>query len=88
MFLQAGAFMGCAIVSAVFGGLIIICYSISIGIYRSWYQFEDHYWYNYDTEMAIAAIILVLGIVEFGFGIWASVLSCYMTTCCAPADQV
>lgn len=81
-FFQAGAFMGCAITSAVFGGIIIICFAISITQhhYYSWY-YDLNYWYNYDAEMAISAITLVLGIVEFAIGIWAAVLSCYITSC-------
>lgn len=74
--------MGCAITSAVFGGIIIICFAISITQhhYYSWY-YDLNYWYNYDAEMAISAITLVLGIVEFAIGIWAAVLSCYITSC-------
>ena len=81
-FFQAGAFMGCAITSAVFGGVIIICYSISIAqhhYYNYWYDLN--YWYNYDAEMAITAITLILGIVEFAIGILAAVLCCYITSC-------
>ena len=82
--------MGCAIASAVFGGIIIICYSISIAVYRDDYWWRSHYesyLYNHDAEMAIAAIILVLGIVEFGIGIWAAILSCFMNPCQCCASQ-
>ena len=82
--------MGCAIASAVFGGIIIICYSISIAMYRDDYWWRSHYesyLYNHDAEMAIAAIILVLGIVEFGIGIWAAILSCFMNPCQCCASQ-
>ena len=61
--------MGFAIVSAVFGGVVIICYSISIAMFM--YR-RDNYWYNdyyYHYEMAVTAITLVLGVVEFGIGI-------------------
>ena len=77
--------MGFAITSTVFGGVTIICYSISIALYRYWHY--DYYYYRYDytdvyhTEMAITAIILILGIVEFAIGIWAAVLSCVVTKC-------
>lgn len=89
-FFQAGAFMGCAITSAVFGGIIIICFSISIAqhhYYDRWYGFN--YWYNYDAEMAVTAVTLILGIVEFGIGIWAAVLCCYITSCdcCATSSE-
>ncbi|KAJ7376824.1 hypothetical protein OS493_032290 [Desmophyllum pertusum] len=92
----AGVFMGFSITSAVFGGIIIICYSISIASYRHRYvyNYNDYggnygynyrsRYYNYDAEMAISAIILVLGIVEFAIGIWAAVCLCLMKpcTCC------
>ncbi|KAL9960977.1 hypothetical protein ACROYT_G029849 [Oculina patagonica] len=83
----AAAFMGFAITSAVFGGVIIICFSTSIAIYHHyWYGYYDH-WYNYDAEMAITAITLVLGIVEFAIGIWAAVLCCYVNACACCTTQ-
>jgi len=72
-FVQAGGFMCCTITSTLLGGVIIICYSISIA--------QHYYWYYYDAEMAITAITLILGIVEFAIGIWAAVLCCYITSC-------
>ena len=89
---QASIFMGFSITSAVFGGIIIICYSISIAIYR------DHYYYYsvryseryYDEEMALTVIILILGIAEFAIGIWASVCICLTNpcqTCCYNTQQ-
>ena len=78
--------MGFSITSAVLGGIIIICYSISIAIYRDYY----HYYYDYDKEMALTVIILILGIVEFAIGIWASVCICLTNpcrTCCYNAQQ-
>ena len=89
--------MGFSITSAVLGGIIIICYSIAIAIYR-----HDHnYYYDYyagkryskryyDEEMALSAIILILGIVEFAVGIWASVCICLTNpcqTCCYNTRQ-
>ena len=46
---------------------------------------KDHF----DTEMALSAIILILGIVEFAIGIWASVCLCMMkpSTCCYGNQQ-
>ncbi|XP_073250874.1 membrane-spanning 4-domains subfamily A member 8-like [Porites lutea] len=79
----AGTFMGFAITSSVFGGVVIICYSISVAIYsheRRWY------WESHHSEMAVTAIILVLGIVEFAIGIWASVLCCLIVNCCSPTS--
>ena len=107
-------FMGFSITSAVFGGIIIISYSMAIAIYRDDYDYvykpyhneydpTARYRYNYgtrirvrednfDTEMALSAIILILGIVEFAIGIWAAVCLCMMTpcTCCYgnPPQQV
>ncbi|KAJ7376825.1 hypothetical protein OS493_032291 [Desmophyllum pertusum] len=92
----AGVFMGSSITSAVFGGVIIICYSIAIAAYRHDYSHRSRYNYRaneslfrddslwnrrYDTEMAISAIILILGIVEFVIGIWAAVCLCLMNPC-------
>ena len=95
-------FMGFSITSAVFGGIIIICYSMAIANqsdytsdpyyndYNGYGPTEDYYftgyrrYVNWDTEMTLNAIILILGIVEFGIGIWAAVCLCMMKpcTCC------
>ena len=103
--------MGFSITSAVFGGIIIISYSIAIAVYRddyrSYYEpyYNDYYptrdyyqryrrvrYDNFDAEMALSAIILILGIVEFAIGIWAAVCLCMMKpcTCCYgnPPQQV
>ena len=96
---QAGVFMGFSITSAVFGGTIIICYSIAIATYRDDYYRDYSYGYgyygryrhrSYDAEMALSAIILILGIVEFVIGIWAAVCVCVMNPCCTntPPQQV
>lgn len=71
--------MGFAITSAVFGGITIICYSIAIASYNYWYY--GFYGYSYQSEMAITAIILILGITEFAIGIWAATLCCMFGTC-------
>jgi len=113
IFVQAGVFMGFSITSAVFGGTIIICYSIAIAFYRDDYRYNyydpyyndydywptEGYYYSrrerhdkFDAEMALSAIILILGIVEFAIGIWAAVCLCMMKpcTCCygSPPQQV
>ena len=102
--------MGFSITSAVFGGAIIIVYSIGIATYDDWYYYRyynDYDYYNptesyysrhdvkdyrHDTQMALMAIILALGIVEFATGIWAAVCLCLMKpcTCCydTPPQQV
>ena len=97
-------FMGFSITSAVFGGIIIISYSIAIAeygnryehVYEPYYNYYDFYrptegyYYsgyrkvrhqNFDVEMALSAIILILGIVELGIGIWAAVCLCMMKPC-------
>ena len=67
LILQAGIFMGFSITSAVFGGLIIIGYSVIV---------------SGDVEGGLAAVILTLGIIEFGAGIWVSICLCLMKPCC------
>ena len=86
--------MGFSITSAVFGGIIIIAYSIAIAVYRNDYKSrsrrirED----NFDTEMALSVIILTLGVVEFVIGIWAAICLCMMKPCACcygnPPQQV
>ena len=71
--------------------------------YNNQYYPTESYQYNYrsrvqvrrdhfDAEMALSAIILILGIVEFAIGIWAAVCLCMMKpcTCCYgnPPQQV
>jgi len=96
--------MGFSITSAVLGGIIIICYSVSIAEYRRrkdryssptyYYRYDNEYirrkLKNYEAEMAISAIVLVLGIAEFVIGIWAPILCCLMKPCgcCNGASQV
>lgn len=83
--------MGFSITSAVLGGIIIIFYSITIAHERKYYSYSYHYSYrlhSYKTEMALASITLILGIVEFAIGIWAAVCCCLMQVCCsAPPPQ-
>ena len=63
---QAGVFMGFSITSAVFGGIIIIFYGMQINFNRG---IRENYNCDqrdlHDTQMAISAIILTLGIAEF-----------------------
>ena len=88
--------MGFSITSAVFGGIIIISYSIAIAINQDDYDYEPYNGYsptdgyrrvrdkNFDAQMVLSGIILILGIVEFAIGIWAAVCLCMMKpcTCC------
>ena len=73
-------FMGFSIISTMLGGTIIICYGLSIT------YFDDR------EVRTILIIILIVGIVEFGIGIWAAVCLCLMKpcTCCYdnPPQQV
>ena len=94
---QAGVFMGFSITSAVLGGVIIICYSIAISELRgydsrrnrsrTYYNYNSYSYrygrdnYNYHGKMAILAIMLILGIVTFGAGIWAAICTCLMKPC-------
>jgi len=84
--------MGFSITSSVFGGVTIICYSISISSYHYWhYGWGYNYYSEYHSEMAITSIILILGIIEFGIGIWAAVVCCTLNSCnccTTPSDQV
>ena len=73
--------MGFSITSAVFGGIIIIFYSIAIAFSGK----EDYDPYdNIVPEMVLSVIILMLGTVEIAIGIWAAVCLCVMKpcTCC------
>ena len=83
---QAGVFMGFSITSAVLGGVIIICYSIAISQFRR-YDYGRDNCYNYNGKMAVLAIMLVLGIVTFGAGIWAAICTCSMDPCCCCGQQ-
>ena len=94
--LQAGVFMGFSITSAVLGGQMIIAYSLTIAHasyseYYYGYSYElvrgyKYQRYSYDAKMALAAVILILGIVEFGIGIWVSICLCLMKPCCTDSQ--
>ena len=94
--------MGFSITSAVFGGIIIIAYSVTIAhasysryYYRYSYRYDQYGYntgryrtyqyqrYSYDAKMALAAVILILGLIEFGTGIWVSICLCVMKPCCS-----
>lgn len=92
---QASVFMGFSITSAVMGAVIIICYSIMIslsdsGSYNGYYDYSyGRGYYRYDGKMAILAIMLILGIIGFGAGIWAAICTCLMKPCgCCGQPQV
>ena len=94
---QASVFMGFSITSAVMGAVIIICYSIVIswisdsGSYDGYYDYSygRRRYYGYDGKMAILAIMLILGIIAFGAGIWAAICACLMKPCaCCGQPQV
>ena len=38
--------------------------------------------YTYNPELGLAAVILALGIIGFGTGIWVSICLCLMKPCC------
>ena len=84
--------MGFSITSAVFGGTIIICYSVSIAACQERNDFYSNQlpYLPYDAELVISAIILVLGIAAFVIGIWAPICCCLMKPCAcydAATDQ-
>ncbi|KAL9961009.1 hypothetical protein ACROYT_G029885 [Oculina patagonica] len=96
----SGVFMGFPTTSAVLGAVIIGSYSTVIALYRDglYYNYYDYEYNRYDrrnsskhdTEMALSAIILILGVVEFVIGIWAAVCVCLMnpcTSCCNTEPQ-
>ena len=70
-------FMGFSITSAVLGGVIIICYSMVISQVSSYDSYNNH-----RGKVAVVAIMLVLGIVTSGAGIWAAICTCLMKPCC------
>ena len=94
--LQAGVFMGFSITSAVFGGIIIISYSVTIAFasYRRYYydyEYDYRYGYvrtyrdqrySYHSKMGLASVLLILGTIEFVTGILVSICLCVMKPCC------
>ncbi|KAK2548966.1 hypothetical protein P5673_030714 [Acropora cervicornis] len=53
------------------------------GFYRT-YQYQR---YSYDAKMGLAAVILILGLIEFGTGILVSICLCVMKPCCSGSQQ-
>ncbi|XP_029205593.2 uncharacterized protein LOC114969454 [Acropora millepora] len=45
------------------------------------------YTYSYETKLGLAAVILTLGIIEFGTGIWVSIYLCVMKPCCIVLEE-
>ena len=93
LYSQAAIFMGFSITSAVLGGIIIIAYSITIahaGYYGYYYDYYYGYGrthrYSYSAKMGLAAVILILGIIEFGTGIWVSICLCVIKPCCTDSQ--
>ena len=86
--------MGFSITSAVLGGIIIIAYSILFAdvsysqYYRNGYSYSMSRYprYSYSAKMGLAAVILILGIVEFATGIWVSICLCVMKPCCTDSE--
>ncbi|KAK2548968.1 hypothetical protein P5673_030716 [Acropora cervicornis] len=69
----AGIFMGFSIVSTACGGIIIIGYSYMVSFASG-------------PALGIAAVILILGIIQFGTGIWVSICLCLMKPCCTDSQ--
>ena len=77
--------MGFSIASAVFGGIITILYSTTIGgasypEYHGEYEYGPKYPYN--AKLGLAVVILILGIIEVVTGVWVSICLCLMQPCC------
>ena len=92
--LQAGLFMGFAVTSAVFGGIIIIMYSSSIEN-ASYFYYNNcsgdmdpvpttrcNLKYSYKAKLGLAVVILILGIIEVVTGVWVSICLCLMNLRC------
>ena len=80
--------MGFSITSVVKGVIIIYFYGFEINYYSGDRRSRRYRGID-ETKMALAAIILILGIVEFGIGIWAAVCCCMMKPCaCCTPQQV
>ncbi|KAL9961022.1 hypothetical protein ACROYT_G029902 [Oculina patagonica] len=82
--------MGFSITSAILGGIMIFYYSIAIVILRDQWNYNSsrygddlspRYRRLFTNEMALSAIILILGIVEFVIGILAAVCLCHIKPC-------
>ena len=84
---QAGVFKGFSIISALFGGVVAGTYSFMIVVQKS-FIWDERYMYgkpkdrNYDVEVAILAMILILSFIEIVIGIWAAVSIHKMRICC------
>ena len=70
--------------------IILVCYSIVLSMnsyypnrYYNYDVYDSDYYYHsdYDTRMAISAIVLILGILQFFLGIWSSVCCCQAFGC-------
>ena len=79
--------MGFSITSAVFGGIIIVFYSVTLSLITS--SDADSYYDDYESykryhqgKVVILAFMLFLGITTFGIGIWAAICICLLKPCC------
>ena len=80
--------MGFSITSVVKGVIIIYFYGFAVDYYSD-ERGSRRYRGMYNTKMALAAVILVLGVVEFVIGIWAAICCCMMRPCaCCTRQQV
>ncbi|XP_067047550.1 uncharacterized protein [Acropora muricata] len=93
----AGVFMGFAITSAVFGGIIIGFYSTTIenaDYFRYCYGWvypvpktRCNPKYPYNDKLGLAVVILILGIFEVVTGVWVSICLCLMKPCCRHLEE-
>ena len=76
-----------SITSAVFGGIIIVFYSVTLSLITS--SDADSYYDDYESykryhqgKVVILAFMLFLGMTTFGIGIWAAICICLLKPCC------
>ncbi|XP_015757502.1 PREDICTED: uncharacterized protein LOC107336924 isoform X5 [Acropora digitifera] len=82
--LFASVFMGFFITSAVFGEIIIIAFGIRIAKTSELCQGQCPCFGN---GCGLAAMILVLGIIEFAAGISVAICLCMMRPCCTDLEE-
>ena len=83
IFFQAALFIGFSNISAGFGAVIIIVYSILITLNDADYDdYESDNRYH-QGKVVIFAFVLILGIATFVIGLWAAMCtSCLLKPCC------
>ena len=82
IFFQAALFIGFSNISAGFGAVIIIVYSILLTLNDADYDdYESDNSYH-QGKVVIFAFMLILGIATFVIGMWAAMCTCLLKPCC------